>query len=115
MINTQYGRLTQVTNPTRVVNLHTEAYDTRIDRQTIWGNPFRIGVDGTRAEVIAKYEEWLRTNPHLLVLLPTLRGYRLGCHCAPRDCHGYVLARLADRYGALDDLATQAEELGLEY
>lgn len=105
----------RVPTPTTVVNVRNAEYDIYVGRPTIWGNPFIIGKDGTRAEVIAKYEEWLRTNSHLLALLPTLRGYRLGCHCAPRDCHGAVLARLADRYGALDDLAATTEELGLEY
>ena len=27
----------------------------RIDRRTRWGNPFRIGAHGGRAEVIARY------------------------------------------------------------
>ena len=31
----------------------------RIDRATQWGNPFVIGRDGDRAEVIAKYRAWL--------------------------------------------------------
>ena len=30
-----------------------------IDRGSRWGNPFRIGPDGDRAAVIAKYERWL--------------------------------------------------------
>ena len=32
----------------------------RIDRGTVLGNPFVIGRDGNRAEVIAKYETWIR-------------------------------------------------------
>jgi hypothetical protein len=30
-----------------------------VGRPTKWGNPFRIGVDGSREGVIAKYREWL--------------------------------------------------------
>ena len=30
-----------------------------IGRGSDWGNPFRIGVDGDRAAVIAKHERWL--------------------------------------------------------
>src|SRR5258707_5579815 len=71
-------------------------YDVRIDRTTRWGNPFHIGRDGTRAEVIAKYEAWIQTQPNLLAALPELRGKRLGCWCKPKACHGDVLARLAD-------------------
>ena len=31
----------------------------RIDRTTKWGNPFRVGADGDRDEVIEKYRRWL--------------------------------------------------------
>lgn len=55
-----------------------------------------IGVDGTREEVIAKYEKYLRAQPALMASLPYLRGKVLGCWCAPEPCHGDVLARLAD-------------------
>jgi hypothetical protein len=30
-----------------------------IGRPSIWGNPFVIGRDGDRAEVIGQYEAWL--------------------------------------------------------
>jgi hypothetical protein len=33
---------------------------TYIGRPSMWGNPFVIGKDGTRAEVVEKYECWLR-------------------------------------------------------
>jgi hypothetical protein len=60
-------------------------------------NPFEIGRDGTREEVIAKYRTWLGEQPHLMKLLPTLRGKVLGCWCAPKACHGDVLKELAER------------------
>lgn len=68
----------------------------RIDRTTGWGNPFVIGRDGDRAEVIAKYEKWIKTQPGLLAAIGELRGKKLYCWCAPLACHGDVLARLAD-------------------
>jgi uncharacterized protein DUF4326 len=61
-----------------------------------WANPFKIGKDGTRSEVIAKYEVHLRSRPDLMAALPELRGKVLGCWCAPDPCHGDVLARLAN-------------------
>lgn len=67
-----------------------------IGRPSKWGNPYRIGSDGTRAEVIAKYETWLRGCPDLLADLPELKDKTLGCWCKPLPCHGDVLARLAD-------------------
>lgn len=72
-----------------------EAYDVYIGRPSKWGNPFTIGPDGTREEVIAKYTAWLIDQPHLIVAIPELRGKTLGCWCAPKACHGDVLAALA--------------------
>lgn len=83
--------------PTTVVHLNREAFDVRIDRKSKWGNPFVIGTDGDRAEVIAKYRAWVVEQPELMAALGELRGKRLGCWCAPEACHGDVLAELADR------------------
>jgi hypothetical protein len=41
------------------VNLRHDAYDVYIGRPGPWRNPFRIGPDGNRAKVIAKYARWL--------------------------------------------------------
>lgn len=65
-----------------------------IGRPSKWGNPFKIGPDGTREEVIAKYEDYIRNNPELMDSLGELRGKTISCHCAPLPCHGDVLARL---------------------
>jgi hypothetical protein len=62
-----------------------------------WGNPFKIGRDGTREEVIIKYREWILTQPELLKQLPELYGKTLGCWCAPLPCHGDVLKELAEQ------------------
>ncbi len=53
-----------------------------IGRGSKWGNPFRIGVDGDRAAVIAKHARWLRDQHHLLRALDELRGKDLLCFCA---------------------------------
>lgn len=79
----------------RVVHCKRSAFDLYIGRPSRWGNPFSIGRDGSRAEVIEKYEAWLLTQPTLLRDLPTLRGKTLGCWCSPQRCHGEVLVRLA--------------------
>lgn len=60
------------------------------------GNPFRIGYDGNRDEVIDKYELWVPTQRWLLELLAQLRGLTFGCWCHPEPCHGDVLIRLAN-------------------
>ena len=45
----------------RVLNKRTGTHDGAIyiGRGSKWGNPFVIGKDGTRAEVIEKYGQWL--------------------------------------------------------
>jgi hypothetical protein len=53
-----------------------------------WANPFKIGLDGTRAEGIEKYRAWLLEQPELMAALPELRGKDLACWCAPDPCHG---------------------------
>lgn len=80
---------------TTVVHCKREPYDVYIGRPSKWGNPFRIGRDGTRAQVLAKYRTWIRTQPDLLAALPELRGKILGCWCAPFNlCHGDILVEL---------------------
>lgn len=52
------------TQPTRVVHCKRSKYDVYIGRDAHgladdgWGNPFIIGRDGTREEVLALYREW---------------------------------------------------------
>lgn len=67
-----------------------------IGRPSKWGNPYSIGADGTRAEVVSKYEEYLKSNPELLESLSELQGKDLICWCWPQACHGTVLLRLAN-------------------
>lgn len=84
---------------TRVVNLRREPYDVYIGRGrgSIWGNPFPITKDASRAEVIQKYREYILSRPDLLGQIETLRGKRLGCFCKPAPCHGDVLVELLER------------------
>jgi hypothetical protein len=51
---------------TTVANKYYQNYDVYIGRGSKWGNPFVIGKDGDRDEVIAKYREWIKTQPQLL-------------------------------------------------
>ena len=67
-----------------------------VGRPSEWGNPFAIGRDGTRSEVIAKYEQWLASQPRLIARAKReLRGKDLICWCAPHSCHAEVLRRVA--------------------
>lgn len=87
---------------TKVVNKRKERYDVYIGRPSKWGNPFVVGIDGTREQVVAKYRDWIQTQPHLLEALPELKGKVLGCYCSPQACHGDVLKELAEQYGTVD-------------
>jgi len=82
---------------TIVVNLKKEASDVYIGRGSKWGNPFSIGRDGTRAEVIEKYRRYLELSPKLLADLHQLKGKRLGCFCKPMGCHGDVLVEFIEK------------------
>jgi hypothetical protein len=71
-------------------------HDVYVGRPSKWGNPFVIGRDGDRREVVRKYREWLLTQPELLAALPELRDKVLACWCAPLPCHADVLVELAN-------------------
>ena len=87
----------RTTTTTRVVHCKKEPFDIYIGRPSKWGNPFRIGKDGSREHVIQKYRDWILANSNLMAQLPLeLKGKTLGCWCKPNACHGDVLAELAD-------------------
>jgi hypothetical protein len=105
---------------TKVVNIHTRApYDIYIGRRRNgdpnqhYGNPFSHLSSGlakvhvsSREEAVAAYRAWLNGDKYqdieparrtwILSNLDRLRGKTLGCFCAPKACHGDVLARLVD-------------------
>jgi len=92
-----------------VVHVKNSPYDVYIGRPNPkvptcdcrWGNPFKIPQDGQRAEVIAKYKNWLTTTDEGLKILAQakteLPGKVLACWCAPLACHGNVLAELVNQ------------------
>ncbi len=68
-----------------------------IGRPSKWGNPFVIGKDGDREEVIAKHRQWLLAQPALVEAAKCeLVGKDLVCFCAPKSCHGGVLLEVAN-------------------
>lgn len=89
---------------TKVVHCMKSNYDVYIGRGNDpktglpgkWGNPFSIGRDGNRNQVIAKHKAWVLTQPALLAALPELKDKTLGCWCYPLPCHGHTLAAMAD-------------------
>lgn len=78
-----------------------------VGRPSPLGNPFVIGRDGTRTEVIERYRAWLdeqmATDPpspasrQLARLLRAARQHRvmrLTCWCDPLPCHARVIANI---------------------
>jgi Domain of unknown function (DUF4326) len=59
------------------------------------GNPFVLGRDGSRDEVIGKYRAWIVSQPTLMSALHELRGKDL-IFCAPESCLADVLEALAN-------------------
>lgn len=97
---------------TRVVNVREESCDVFIGRPGWFGNPFIIGRDGNREEVIYKMDNWLRTGNNfgcaeateerrqwVLGHLSELKGQRLGCFCEPLPCHGNIYVRIMEEKG----------------
>lgn len=81
----------------KVVHCKRNPYDVYIGRPGPFGNPFEIGKDGNREEVVEKYAEWVLTQPELLAKIRSeLKGKVLGCWCAPKLCHGDIIAELAN-------------------
>lgn len=65
-----------------------------VGRPSKWGNPFVIGRDGLREEVIRRYEQWLHESG-MIAHVHELRGRDLVCWCVPEPWRGDVLMRLA--------------------
>lgn len=77
-------------NDTTVVNIKYEKYDVYCGRGSIFGNPYKIGRDGTRDDVCDKYNILFQKklqDPKFRAKVMSLKGKRLGCHCKPFRCH----------------------------
>ena len=80
-----------------VLNKRTATSGIYIGRPTKWGNPFIIGPDGSREDVVIKFAEYLLANPKLMeAAKKELKGKDLICFCAPLACHGDILSLIAN-------------------
>lgn len=79
----------------RVVNMKNEIANVKVDRSSVLGNPFKIGRDGNREEVIRKYRSYLNNCIRVVDELNRLKDMSddtvLGCWCKPKACHGDVI------------------------
>lgn len=85
--------------PTRVVNIHTHPGDVEVfcARPSVWRNPYVVGVDGNKEQVLELFVERLRRFPALVrAARKHLYGKRLGCYCAPKACHCHIWALVVE-------------------
>jgi hypothetical protein len=64
----------------------------RVDRGSLFGNPFILEADGDRNAVCDAYaKHYLPHKPSIRAALNGLRGKVLICHCYPERCHASAL------------------------
>ena len=82
------------------------------EKSSLFANPFKIGVDGTRDEVLQKYREYIKNELYkdekLRKILLSYKGKNLGCWCHPEPCHGDILAEMIEIFDK-DELDTKIE------
>lgn len=104
---------------TTVVNKRKHAFDVYIGRGgkfNYYGNPYKIGVDGTREEVITKYRNYfykqIDTNIIFKRKIQSLKGKRLGCFCVDepidhiredKHCHGEIILEYLENKKTLNN------------
>jgi ribA/ribD-fused uncharacterized protein len=99
---------TVVTNVSNPNHGRYDVYIGRIKGSTEhYGNPYIVGIDGNRDDVIAKCDQWLNGHRSLITVepgrrrwilynLPKLKDRKIGCHCKPEACHGDIYVRMLD-------------------
>lgn len=91
----------------RVVHVKEAPFDVYIGRQngdlaeSIFANPWVIGKDGSREEVLKRYYAYAKSNKKILARLHELRFRTLGCWCNTKaepgtPCHGDILVAMAE-------------------
>ena len=63
-----------------------------------YANPFKIGPEATREDVVRKYHEYIRENLDLIRQFKEevreKQIKRLGCWCKPEQCHADILMEI---------------------
>lgn len=94
-------KITKQTPQTTVVNIFKDSFDVYVGRTGLgftseFGNPYRIGRDGSRAEVITKFKKYflnkITLDKEFRQRVQELKSKKLGCFCTPRACHADVIA-----------------------
>lgn len=93
-----------VLNKRNLGNGHIPPGSIYIGRPSKWGNPFMLGRDGDRDDVVNKHIYWIieGRGRRLLAHIDELTGHDLVCFCAPLACHGNFLLSLANDAALLE-------------
>ncbi len=81
-----------------------------VGRGSVWGNPYRIGVDGDAAQCVAQYARqmvpfkhgdslriFLMSEAAVMAIQEALRGKNLACWCPlDKPCHADWLLKVAN-------------------
>ena len=95
MIETKNLRVEKSRNP----------WDAKVDRSSILGNPFKIGIDGDRDEVCDKQSKYFDKNcegklkkelDRLLEIHKRYGKLRIFCWCEPERCHARKIKSYLD-------------------
>ena len=77
----------------RLIAVSKGQYDIYAGRPGKFGNPFIIGQDGTREDVIRQHDEYLNKHPELVEEFKQkcqalkIETVRIKCFCVPLPCH----------------------------
>lgn len=104
----------------RILNRSDGGSGVYVGRPSRFGNPYRVGEDGTREQVIALYREYFaaksefdsRFREALEALYAKVRRHgelNLVCWCAPKPCHAEVIAEWIVRRGKEEGLEVRVE------
>ena len=101
---------------TRVVNIRTYRGPTEdlvyIGRaghgeSGYFGNPFKLTQEAARGSTLEAYRRYfydrLVSDDEFRARVLALKGKVLGCFCAPRPCHGSIVAEYLDSLDDQDD------------
>jgi len=88
---------------------------------SILGNPYRIGRDGAREEVIEKYDRWLSreiaergdaySELRRLAEIAKTGELVLVCWCAPEKCHGEIIKSEIESINRLRNRGREAQDM----
>jgi len=88
---------------TQVVNLRKCRTTSviRIDRLSVFGNPFRIGKNCSRKQSLKKYRKYfynrIKTDKKFRWAVESLKGHILACWCKPLPCHGDIIGEYLEK------------------